>query len=49
MDAVLKFLGVMVIGAIVLTLLATLGPLGAIIAFFIVGAAVVGQGKNDKK
>jgi len=51
MDAILKFLGVMVLGAIVLALLAGLGPFGAIIAFLIVGAAVVGmgKGKDDKK
>ena len=49
MDGILKFLGVMVVGAIVLALLAGLGPFWAIIAFLIVGAAVVGKGKNDKK
>lgn len=51
MDAILKFLGIMVLGAIVLALLASLGPFGAIIAFFIVGAAIVGMGngKNNKK
>jgi len=43
MDAILKFFGVLVLGAIVLGILGALGPIGAIIIFFIIGSIVAGK------
>ncbi|GEM_PF-6154569 len=49
MEGFLKFLGLLVIGAIALIILSGIGPLGAIIVFFIIGSAILGQQKNDRK
>jgi len=43
MDAILKFFGILVVGSLILSLLAALGPIGAIIIFFIIGATVLGK------
>ncbi len=43
MDAILKFFGILVLGAIILGILGALGPIGAIIVFFIIGAVVSGK------
>lgn len=43
MDAILKFLGILVLGSIALGVLAAMGPLGALIVFFIIGGLIAGK------